>query len=414
MVTALASGGRARQAARGDAASRSLWWRVHQWAGLQVSLFLTFVFLTGTLAVFSYEIDWMLRPAMWAAPTPAAERVSWGTVADAIGDYAPDAHIENIYAPIHPAATFDAVMTEGERRYHIYVHPRTGEVTGEGAWAGVQRFLRNTHRHLMLPVRYGVPIVCSTAFLLLASMVTAFWVYKKWWRGFTRLPRGRTARAWLGDLHRIAGVWCIWFIVVIAVTGLWYLIENFGGNAPPAPRPTLEPVSEEEFAAFDTVAALDAGAAAALAEVPTLRIDRVIGAVPGRPAFQLQGHSGRAALVRERASSVWIDAGTGEVLFALDPRTLGVHQRIGEAADPLHFGTFGGYWTRTIWFVFGAVLTGLAMTGVAIYALRIAKSERRAPGWRFALGRAWRAMGPMRWPALALSLLGFVLAPFVL
>lgn len=46
---------------------RSLWWRVHAWAGLKLSLLLTVILLTGTLATISNEIDWLVRPAMRAA-----------------------------------------------------------------------------------------------------------------------------------------------------------------------------------------------------------------------------------------------------------------------------------------------------------------------------------------------------------
>jgi len=79
------------------AKKRSIWWRLHQWAGLQMSLFLAFVFITGTLAVFSYELDWMARPAMWVAPTAAEERVSWGAVGEAAAAHAPDAVVLNVY-----------------------------------------------------------------------------------------------------------------------------------------------------------------------------------------------------------------------------------------------------------------------------------------------------------------------------
>ena len=83
-------------------------------------------------------------------------------------------------------------------------------------------------------------------------------------------------------------------------------------------------------------------------------------------------------------------------------------------ADPLHFGTFGGYWTKTLWFLFGVILTGLSATGAMIYVLRIAKTEREEPGWISGLLRLWNKMGRARWLAAALIVLPFGLAPFVL
>lgn len=233
MVTVAAAAGRRKKGAR-------LWWQVHQWAGLQASLFLAFVFLTGTLAVFSYEIDWLLRPVMWVNPSEVVRPVSWGTVSAAVSAHDPQAEVLSLNSPLHPAAAIDAlIQSEGEKPRHVYVHPGTGEVLGEGAWAGVQRFLRNTHRHLMIDVTYGVSIVSLASLLLLVSLVTSFIVYKNWWRGFFRWPRGRTLRALVGDLHRFVGIWSIWFISIFIVTGPWYLVEVWGGDAPIPARPGL-------------------------------------------------------------------------------------------------------------------------------------------------------------------------------
>ena len=391
-----------------------IWWRVHQWAGLQASLFLTFVFLTGSLAVFSYEIDWLLRPVMWVNPAEVSRPVSWGQVAAVVAAYDPQAEVISINAPLHPASAIDALIrSEDETPRHLYVHPGTGEVLGAGDWAGVQRFLRNTHRHLMIDVKYGVSIVSLSAILLLVSLVTSFVVYKNWWRGFFRWPRGRTLRALVGDVHRFAGIWSIWFISLFIVTGLWYLVEVWGGNAPIPPRPDMERVADMP-PPQSMGAALDRGIAALELRHPGYRIASIIPPDEQFPAFAVHGHSGRAILVRPRVDAVWIDAMTGEILGEIDPRRLSIHQRVSEAADPLHFGTFGGYWTKALWFVFGAGLTGMSATGVAVYVLRISRGQGAQAGWGGRLRLAWMSMGRARWVALALCLLPVVLAPFVL
>ncbi|MFN7164813.1 MAG: PepSY-associated TM helix domain-containing protein, partial [Hyphomonas sp.] len=326
----------------------------------------------------------------------------------------PQAEIIGLYAQIHPAAAIDVVArTNSKLPHHVYVHPGTAEILGEGSWAGVQRFLRNTHRHLMLPVTYGVTIVSLAAMLLLVSLVTSFAVYKNWWRGFFRWPRGRTLRAVIGDAHRFIGLWSIWFIALFIVTGLWYLVEVWGGNAPISPRPEIAAIdSLPEAAAM--AAALDAGLADIQRDYPGYRVESVSWPSPKFPAFMVHGQSGRAILVRPRVDAFWIDARTGETIGAIDPRALSAHQRISEGADPLHFGTFGGYWTKAIWFLFGAALTAMAVTGVVIYALRIGRGQGAGAPAGGAGRRAWRGMGRARWAALALCLLPLVLAPFVL
>lgn len=96
------------------------------------------------------------------------------------------------------------------------------------------------------------------------------------------------------------------------------------------------------------------------------------------------------------------------------PRSTGRrHQRISEAADPLHFGTWGGLATKLLWFVFGLALTGVSVSGVAIYGLRLMRAERRPAGWGPAVAVSWRGMGVWRWPAVVLVLIGFLLIPTV-
>ena len=119
------------------------------------------------------------------------------------------------------------------------------------------------------------------------------------------------------------------------------------------------------------------------------------------PLLQLHGDF-EAVLVRPRANAVWVDARSAEVLLTTDGRDMNLHQRIGEMADPLHFGNFGGYWTKIPWFLFGLALTALSVSGAAIYSLRIARE--RAAEVRVSRGFAgmWHGMGRWRWLSVAL------------
>lgn len=55
---------------------------------------------------------------------------------------------------------------------------------------------------------------------------------------------------------------------------------------------------------------------------------------------------------------------------------MSLHQRTAEMADPLHFGSFGGWPVRLLWLVFGAALTTLSFTGVYLYGLRVGEALR--------------------------------------
>ena len=387
---------------------RSLWWRIHQWAGLQLSLLLVFILATGTIATLSNEIDWLLTPAMRVTPEegPIA---SWGTIAASAQAAAGDARIERVSAPLDAWFTAEVIAEKPDgKRFRIQVNPWTGAVQGYSPWFNAQRLFRELHRHLMLPAKWGIPIVTALSVPMLASLVTAFFVYKKWWRGFFRIPQRRPdrrndGRRFTGDLHRFAGLWSLWFVALIALTGLWYLVEWAGGQAP-VPRPPVElERAVVEGPALDRLVTL------AGQRYPDLKITSIYFPAEKPGGVIIMGQA-EALLVRERANAVLVDPIRHAVAHQVRGVDLTAHQRISEAADPLHFGNWGGLATKLLWFACGVVLTGLAVTGVLIYALRL-RQENSEQQKRGILSAMWNGMGLLAWPALVLVLVALALIP---
>lgn len=411
MVSVAASERAAREA--GEAAApptkrARLWWLVHQWAGLKLSIFLSFILLTGTLAVLSHEMDWLMRPALRVIPATVSGPPDFAAIARNAAAAHPDHAIQSIASPI--ASAFAAQVTvekpDGSLAY-LYAHPTTGDIQGEGHWVGAARILRNMHRHLNLPVWIGVPLVSSLAFLLLVSLVTSLVVYKKWWRRMLKPIRTRDARTGWGDFHRLAGVWSIWFVALMIVTGIWYFAEETFARAPNLPAPPKAEAKTE--LPRDLPQRLEAALAAARRADPDLAVRGIGFPSEASPYFRIEGQKS-AILVRHRANAVFTDL-DGRPVLAADARDLSVHQRISEAADPLHFGDFAGYWSKIPWFLFGLLLTGLAVSGVALYAMRLSRTKHVKGQGRTLLSRAWIGMGHWRWPALAAVATGFVMLP---
>lgn len=384
---------------------------MHAWLGLKLSLFMAIICLSGTLAVVANELDWLVDPAMRASPA-AGQDASWGTLADNALRAVPGGRIDLMERGPDPwfATTVVVQAADGHRR-RVLLDPATGQVNRVAGFGSVERFLRDFHRRLMLPVAIGIPLVTSLAFVLLGSLVTGLVTYKKFWKGFFKRPRGGSLRKTSGDLHRLVGVWSLWFVALVIATSVWYLVELLGAAAPPTLPLQKVGKAERKIALPQPLGAdLDRLEARAAGAYPGLTVSRVLFPFPGMKAVGFQGEAG-TMLVTEKANAVFVDPVSDTVTLKVVGGELSAHQRIAEMADPLHFGTFGGLVTKLIWFLFGAGLTALSVTGVMIYATRLQPVAVGAQSaWMAAVrGVSWWAI-----PAVALLLIALWLTPAVL
>jgi uncharacterized iron-regulated membrane protein len=351
--------------------TRRTWFRWHGWIGLTTGLLLFVVCWSGTIAVFSREIDLALDPGLSAAPR--TERVAWGAFERNIAAGHPDWWLMQMSASHGPGTTLEAWAQDEEgviRR--LDGDPATGALLGTRSLFGVQRFFRSFHMALFVeawPI-LGVPlgdwIVALLSLPFLASMSTALVFYRRFWRGFVHVQWRKGRKVLWSDVHKLAGVWSLWFVLAIGLTGLWYLAEQ---HLPAGPEPPQAEGSKDP--ARLPIAELIARAETAH---PALRINAVILRDFDQGLFEVHGQDG-AALVRERAARVWLDARNGEVLGVQRSSDLGAYARWIETADPLHFGNFAGLWSKVPWFVFGVALSGLCLSGAYLQAKR---QERQA------------------------------------
>ncbi|WP_298015908.1 PepSY domain-containing protein [uncultured Parasphingopyxis sp.] len=362
-----------RRAHIGKTAGRVFWFRLHSAIGANLAFVLAFLCATGTLAVFAWEIDWLAKPEMRAEIATPRDDTDWTRVVAAAAAAAdredPGGAIETIETG--PSAIF--APTAYVRRADgglatYYFDPRTGEFQGRGGMVGVKSILRAVHSRLAMPGNNGVLLVSAVSILLLVSLITAMLFHRKWWRGFVAIPRRRKgARVFWGDCHRMLGAWSLAFGIVMAGTGLIYLSEVTIGEAPEFEEMGFPGKAENDEAA----AAFPRALATVRAEYPDLSIRRIDW--PGRSGagFVFYGQDG-TLLVRPQSNGMGVDIASGEIVFRHSGSKAGLHRRIAEAADPIHMGHWGGYPSRTAWFLFGAMLTGLALSGGVVAAKRAA------------------------------------------
>jgi uncharacterized iron-regulated membrane protein len=412
--------GPVRIAAAGAPAARRpgrarLWFLVHSWLGFKLSLVMGVICLSGSLAAVSHEIDWLLTPSLRAPFVPDGT-LDWAAAEAALRAAYPDGRLSSLRVPEGPgfAATAFVALPDGTQRI-AHLDPATGGFQGDTARLTAQRVLRDLHMWLFITNSWGLVIVSAFSLPLLASVVTGLVVYKRFWRGFFRLRLGAGPRVLVGDLHKLVGLWSVPFVLLIGVTGVWYLVEiiglmnghRFDRPAPGVPRtelPGLGP-APRPIGAAEAVGR-------AQAAYPGLRPVAVIMPRSVTAPVIVWGQA-EAWLVRERANAVRLHPVTGAVLDVQRGDELRLMERVVDTADPLHFGNFGGLPTKLLYLAFGLALTGLVVTGGWLTLRRGVRLWRDAAP-RGGAAEAPRRLGRWRWANIALLGTAAGLAPVVL
>ncbi|WP_339543904.1 PepSY-associated TM helix domain-containing protein [Pseudomonas sp. RA_35y_Pfl2_P32] len=370
--------------------SRSkLWFLVHSWLALPIWFFVLIVCVTGTLAVVSQEIVWLANPDIRASqPSDNAELLSYDQVIAAMKQAEPLTIVESISRPdeSHFALTAQVSYPDG-RSVAVYVNPYSGVIQGISPDFNFQAFTRALHGWWLVPFTNGFSwgwyLVSFLGIPLLVSLITGLVVYKKFWKGFLKptLRFNHGARIFWGDFHRLSGIWSIWFIAVISITGIWFLIEAllFDNQISISSEPVIPVISRESVplsadGSPPKMIDLDNAILIAQEKIPGLEVSFV--SLPSNAYSHLNiGGRGWYPLMFQTAT---INPYNGDIDASrlLSDRT-GL-EFVTESMRPLHTGDFGGLWIKLIWFFFGLVLSMMVLSGLLIWTKRTALATANA------------------------------------
>ncbi|MBC2658760.1 PepSY domain-containing protein [Pseudomonas sp. MSSRFD41] len=370
--------------------SRSkIWFLVHSWLALPIWFFVLIVCVTGTLAVVSQEIVWLANPDVRASkPTDDAQPLNYDQIVQAIQRAEPQTRVDTISTPdeSHFALSVNVTYPDG-RSPTLYVNPYTGAIQGASPDFDFQAFTRALHGWWLVPFTNGYSwgwyLVSFLGVPMLISLITGLVVYKKFWKGFLkptlRLRHG--ARIFWGDFHRLSGIWSIWFIAVISITGIWFLIRAIlGDNHISISSEPIVPVIAREQVPVSTdgspapMISLEQAIGTATQKIPGFDISFV--SLPSNAYSHLYvGGRGWYPLMFQTAN---INPYTGSLdsSYLLGDRS--TLEFVTESMRPLHTGDFGGIWVKLIWFFFGLVLSMMVLSGLLIWTKRTALATANA------------------------------------
>ncbi|ATB67473.1 PepSY-associated TM helix domain-containing protein [Pseudomonas mosselii] len=365
-----------------------LWFLVHSWLALPIWFFVLIVCFTGMLAVVSQEIVWLANADVRASkPDDDSQRLSYQQVLDAMHKAEPDLAVRFFSQPDGSHFALQASVTRADgTNALLYVNPYSGAIQGQRPDFDFEAFTRALHGWWLVPFTNGYSwgwyLVSLLGLPMLASLVTGLVVYKKFWRGFFKpLRTGHGPRIFWGDVHRLAGVWSIWFIAVIAITGTWFLIQAILADnhvtissEPITPVIARQQVPQTVDGSPAPRIDLDEATRIATEAIPGLDISFITLPATAYSHYGLGGRGWYPLMFQTAEVNPYTRNVDSQFLLG-DRSTL---EFVTESMRPLHTGDFGGLAIKLIWFFFGLVLTLMVFSGLLIWTKRTTQATLAA------------------------------------
>lgn len=357
-------------------------YNLHAWLGFQLALLMFVVLLTGTIATLSNEIDWLIFPELRSSEQPKhssneMQTDDWVAIYQSVTSAYPNSPIASMTKLDSDYLTFRVTVKNDDLTNRFVLVDRwTHNIKGDIPRLTVQRFFRDFHRYLFMPAFPGLLIVGPLSIILLISIYSGLKTTKNWRKVLWRIRINQGKRIFISDLHKFLGLWGVWFSFMMAITGAWYLYE-FGNAiagsrvepASPVIKVTENINSDKQNIANEITGILTVDEFQKLITIANnthqnWEMTAFYNSFSDKRAIQVRGVNISNPVIRNRAYRVFFEPKTYHIIDAWSPQTISTQAYINEYVDPLHFGNFGGFWLKMLWFIFGIALTAMSYTGV--------------------------------------------------
>ncbi|MBD9391752.1 PepSY domain-containing protein [Acidovorax sp. ACV01] len=357
---------------------------LHSWAGIVTGLLMFIVCFSGAVVVFKNEIDLWANPSL--AQLPRSDKpASLDAVLTQLHTRYPGATVETIALPDAVNPSYFAFVRErgapASTRTKVALRSDTGAVVGP-VDSQLGQYLRMLHVFLFFGPRWIVGFLGAA---MLVLIVTGIVIHRKILAELFTQRWGRSFRVVMSDLHKSAGIWGLFFHILIATTGAWmglaplfeqgykYVTTATSSTyATKAPKPARKAAGDAaEPVQMQSLEALYATAQQAVPGLEARYVSmRRWGTDTAEASFtgNLSDHLASTARVD-------INAATGVPRKVHDPRTAGFWSLVNGLMEPLHFGDFGGLALKWLYFFLGMTPAFLSISGTLIWL--DARQQRR-------------------------------------
>jgi uncharacterized iron-regulated membrane protein len=345
-------------------------YQYHSWLGLIGGIFILLISLSGTILTFGDEIDAMLNSEVIRVSEQGNPK-NLDEITASIKQQYPTGKLLNlrIYTGETDKSVRAEVASENRQVLWVYVNPYTAQVIGnkekESAFI---RVVFEFHEHLLLGFT-GDIVLLLIGICLLGSVITGFIYYRKsLFQVFKIGVRfGKNPQIVNADLHKLLGVSALLFMFVMSGTGIFFHFERIE-------RALGRMLGEErrEEPKQETPDALPLFSAHQFLQLAQEKINGFsVGFVrfPQKSGEKLSFRGNRPesiAILGKFNTTIDFDVNTKEVSI-FHAEEADEEYKMEHIFEELHFGRYGGKFTKTIYFMGGLATFVMVITGFIIW-----------------------------------------------
>ncbi len=386
--------------------------KIHLWLSLPLGIVLTVVCLSGAVLVFEGEITRALHPELYRVAAPADARpLRPSQLAGRIGGQMPDSlHLVSLQLSARSDEPCMAAFRETGRR-QLSVDPYTGNVNG---WAESPAFfgtVRKLHRWLLDPppskgeksVGKAIVGVSTLALVLILVSGLILWIprSRKALRNRLKVSYSDGRRRFWHDCHVTLGFYATLLLLVMALTGLtwsfgWYRTAAyalFGGpqqTVAAQEKPSRKADSgnrHERERSGERTAGREQDKRQVETEARPFDYtvwDAVLGELTAHcTAYktivltQTEAQVARQSAMR-RIDRATFDPRSGRLAEITRYEETPRQQRLRGWFYAFHTGTWGGIWTKILYFIAALIGASLPLTGYWLWWRRLSNKKHRS------------------------------------
>ncbi|PWK07426.1 PepSY-associated TM helix domain-containing protein [Tumebacillus permanentifrigoris] len=368
--------------------------KLHLGLSLVVGVFFVAICLSGSVLVLREDLKQWAHPELYET---TAGRVPLELIKTNALQELPGSRITLLETPEAADGRFHVRMTQEAdgktQNRDLYLDPGTGHVLGktEGGNGAFLDFMIKLHEYLLLGDVFGRQtaryVESAMGVGLALVLITGAIV---WWPGLRKFALGFKIIRKKGQLmlqrglHKSLGIISVPFLLVLALTGASFTLDKdvfgwFGASArEEAPKAALKATPSGKELTLDQ---LVANVQQAHPNTQLMRISLPKAKDQSVRLFLEEGYSP----TRTGNTNVYVDPYAGNLLWKSNPAS-GLNTYTTWRAG-LHFGTWGGTFSKLLYVLIGVLPLFFMVTGLTIWALK-AKVRRQSRRKQVATGRS--------------------------